>query len=312
MLATVNTPTAAFDSLKGGGYNAAPDRTIGAEPLAHTTDACNMLGLNVIGAASVDVLTDLGRFGRFAVSTFFLMPQTALRRKDWKLLMPQFYHIGVKSLPVMVITGLFVGLVSAAQAAEQLRAAGLEERMGVLVNLSVVKELGPVLAGVMLAGRVGGALTAELGTMRVTDQLDALRVMGTDPIRYLVVPRVVACVLLAPVLTLYCDLMGAWGGRFVAVNLEAVPSEPYAYFTAEAVENWDLFAGLAKSVVFGAMIGLISCFKGFHCRAGAEGVGRACTSAFVTSFIVILVADFYLLRLMQDMYNTIWGFKPLL
>ncbi len=271
-----------------------------------------MLGLETIGRRTVETLDTFGQFWRFVGGTLWWIPQTALRRKDWGLLMPQFYIIGVRSVPVMIITGLFVGLVIAAQAVEQLRAAGLEDRMGILVNLSVVKELGPVLAGVMLAGRVGGALTAELGTMKVTDQLDALRVMGTDPIRHLVVPRVVACILLAPILTLYCDIMGAWGGQFVAITLEDIPAEPYLYYMADAVENWDLFAGLIKSVVFGAAIGIISCYKGFHCRAGAEGVGRACTSAFVTSFIVILVTDFYLLRMMQDMYDTIWGFKAII
>ncbi len=264
-----------------------------------------------IGAYTVDSLSDFGRFWRFAGRTLAFLPSTAMRRKDWQRLMPQFYRIGVRSVPVMVITGLFVGLVLAVQAAAQLRAAGLEERMGVLVNLSLVNELGPVLAGVMLAGRVGGALTAELGTMNVTEQLDALRVMGTNPIRYLVVPRFVACVLLAPLLTLYCNVMGAFGGWFVAVVMEGIPSEPYAYYTADAVETWDLFVGLFKALVFGGAIGLISCYKGFNCRAGAEGVGRACTSAFVTSFIVILIADFYLLRMLQDFYRSVWGFKPL-
>lgn len=265
-----------------------------------------------IGAKTVDSLSRFGEFWRFAARAVVLVPSTTLRRRDWSLLFPQFYFIGVRSVPVMMITGIFVGLVLAAQAVAQLRAAGLEERMGVLVNLSVVKELGPVLAGVMLAGRVGGALTAELGTMKVTEQLDALRVMGTDPVRYLVVPRVIACIVLAPILTLYCDIMGQFGGWFVAVILEAIPSEPYSYFTAEAVENWDLYAGLLKAMVFGGSIGLISCFKGFHCEAGAAGVGRACNSAFVTSFIVILITDFYMLRALQDLYNAIWGFKPLL
>jgi len=268
--------------------------------------------LAAIGSKSIDEVAKFGNFWRFAGRTFAFLPATALRRKDWTLLMPQFYEIGFRTVPVMVITGIFVGLVLAAQAIEQLRAAGLEERMGVLVNLALIKELGPVLAGVMLAGRVGGALTAELGTMNVTEQIDALRVMGTDPIRFLVVPRFIACVLLAPVLTLYCNAMGAWGGYFMAVLVESIPKEPYVYYTADAVETFDLIAGLSKAVVFGGAIGLISCFMGFHCKAGAEGVGRACTAAFVTSFIVILVTDFYLTRMLQDIYNSVWGFKPLI
>lgn len=268
--------------------------------------------LATLGGQSLHSLDTFGQFWRFAGKTFGLLPTTSMRRRDWGRLMPQFYRVGVRSVPVMMITGVFVGLVLAAQAAAQLRAAGFEERMGVLVNLSLVSELGPVLAGVMLAGRVGGALTAELGTMNVTEQLDALRVMGTDPVRYLVVPRVVACILLAPILTLYCNLMGALSGWFVAVKLEGIPSEPYAFYTADAVQSWDLFTGLGKAMVFGAAIGLISCYKGFHCKPGAEGVGRACTSAFVTSFIVILISDFYMLRAFQDLYTSIWGFKPVL
>ncbi len=265
-----------------------------------------------IGARTIASATEFGRFWRFTGATLAFLPSTAMRTKDWGRLMPQFYLVGVRSVPVMMITGLFVGLVLAAQAAAQLRAAGLEERMGVLVNLSLVSELGPVLAGVMLAGRVGGALTAELGTMNVTEQLDALRVMGSNPIRHLVVPRFVACVILAPILTLYCNMMGALGGWFVAVIMESIPSEPYMFYTADAVEKWDLYSGLAKSIVFGGFIGLISCYKGFNCKAGAEGVGRACTSAFVTSFIVILITDFYMLRALQDIYRAVWGFRPLL
>lgn len=271
-----------------------------------------MSALASIGGATIDGLISFGRFWRFSGRMFAWLPATSMRAKDWKLLMPQFYEIGVRTVPVMAITGLFVGLVLAVQAVEQLRSAGLEERMGILVNLSLVRELGPVLAGVMLAGRVGGALTAELGTMNITEQLDALRVMGTDPMRYLVVPRFVACVVLAPVLTLYCDLLGSVGGWFVAVIMSGIPSEPYAYYTADALELWDVMVGLAKSVFFGGAIGLISCYKGFHCQAGAAGVGRACTSAFVSSFLAILVVDFYLSLMFQDVYDVIWGFKPLL
>ena len=268
--------------------------------------------LATIGGRTIESVARFGSFWRFAGRAIALVPTTALRRRDWALLMPQFYEIGFRTVPVMVITGVFVGLVLAAQAIEQLRSAGLEDRMGVLVNLALIKELGPVLAGVMLAGRVGGALTAELGTMNVTEQIDALRVMGTDPVRFLVVPRFAACVLLAPILTLYCNAMGAWGGYFMAVLIEGIPKEPYTYYTADAVEIFDLAAGLGKAVVFGGAIGLISCFSGFHCKAGAEGVGRACTTAFVTSFIVILVSDFFLTRMLQDIYNSVWGFKPLL
>ena len=265
-----------------------------------------------IGLREREALSAFGRFWVFVWRTFAWMAASALSRRSWQLLMPQLYEVGNRSVPVILITGLFVGLVLAVQAYGQLESMGLGERLGVLVNLSVVKELGPVLAGVMLAGRVGGALVAELGTMRVTEQLDALRSMGTDPIRYLVVPRVLACVLLTPILTCYCDALGALGGWLIAVPFYGVGSEPYWFFTAQAVVSWDIFTGFAKSLAFGTIIALISCYKGFTCRAGAEGVGRACTEAFVASFIAILVIDFFLGVLLQGMYQAIWGFQPLL
>jgi len=227
-------------------------------------------------------------------------------------LLPQFYAIGTQSVPVILITGLFVGMVLAIQAIEQFRAAGLAERMGVIVSLSVVRELGPVLAGVMLAGRVGGALTAELGTMRVTEQIDALRSMGSDPIRVLVMPRFLACLLLTPVLTLYCDLVGVLGGWLISVPIFDVSNQAYWKYMQVALETWDIGSGLAKSVFFGATIGLISCYKGFHCGQGAQGVGKACTDAFVTGFVVILILDFFLSLFLKGAYEAIWGFKVVL
>ncbi len=253
-----------------------------------------------------------GEFWIFAWRTLTWMITGAFRRQNWRLLMPQLLEVGYRSLPVILITGAFVGMVLAVQAIEQFRAVGMEERMGAVVNLSVVRELGPVLAGIMLAGRIGGALTAELGTMKVTEQIDALRSMGVDPIRYLVVPRVLACFLLTPFLTLYADLTGSLGGWFVSVVQGGVDSGPYWDYTRQAVENFDLFSGVLKSFFFGAALGLISCFKGFYCRAGAEGVGRACTEAFVASFIAILVLDYVLAVILQAVSVGLWGFRSFL
>lgn len=226
--------------------------------------------------------------------------------------MPVFYEVGNRTLPVIVITGTFVGLVLAVQSYDQLRAAGFEQRMGVLLSITLVQELGPVLAGVMLAGRVGGALTAELGTMTVTDQISALRVMGADPIRQLVVPRFLACLLLAPLLTFFCDVFGSLAGWFVAVVLKQIPSTPYWFYIADAIETWDVMVGFIKSLAFGGLIGTIACYKGFSCRAGAAGVGRACTESFVASFIVILITDFFIGTFLSGVYRGIYGFKSLL
>ncbi len=229
-----------------------------------------------------------------------------------RLLIPQLYEVGYRSLPVILTTGAFVGMVIAVQSIEQFRAVGMEDRMGAIVNLSVVRELGPVLAGIMLAGRIGGALTAELGTMNVTEQIDALRAMGVDPMRYLVAPRVTACFILTPILTIYADFTGLVGGWFVSVVQGGVDTGPYWEYTMEAVENFDLSSGIIKAFFFGFALGLISCYKGFYCSPGAEGVGRACTAAFVASFIAILALDYFLAVFLQELSLRIWGFRSML
>ena len=253
-----------------------------------------------------------GDFWLFAGQTVRSIFRGFARAENWRLLVPQLFEVGYRSLPVILITGAFVGMVLAVQAIEQFRAVGLEERLGAVVNLSVVRELGPVLAGIMLAGRIGGALTAELGTMNVTEQIDALRSMGVNPIRYLVAPRVLACFLLTPMLTLYADFTGSVGGWFVSVVQSGVDNGPYWEYTRDAVDNFDLFSGVLKGMFFGAALGLISCYKGFYCKAGAEGVGRACTAAFVTSFLAILVLDYFLAVILQAISTHLWGFRSLL
>jgi phospholipid/cholesterol/gamma-HCH transport system permease protein len=265
--------------------------------------------LAAIGRLVTSGLASFGEFWLFSALTARYSLLTPFRRQDLRRFLPQCHAIGTLSVPVILVTGAFVGMVLAIQAIEQFMSVGLADRMGVIVSLSVVRELGPVLAGVMLAGRVGGALAAELGTMNVTEQLDALRSMGTDPVRVLVAPRFVACVLLTPILTLYTDLMGVAGGWFICVPIFDIANDVYWNYTAAAVESWDVFSGLSKSIFFGASIGLISCYNGFNCKPGAEGVGKACTESFVTGFVVILVLDFFLAFGLKGMYESIWGFK---
>jgi len=267
--------------------------------------------INAIGAKTVNSLASLGQCAVFTWQMLRWLIPGLTRWRTWTRAMPVFYEVGNRTLPVIVITGTFVGLVLAVQSYDQLRAAGFEKRMGVLLSVTLVQELGPVLAGVMLAGRVGGALTAELGTMRVTEQISALSVMGVDPIRQLVVPRFLACLLLAPLLTFFCDVCGSLAGWFVAIMLKGIPSTPYWYYIADAIEKWDIMVGFVKSILFGALIGLIGCYKGFNCRTGAEGVGRACTESFVASFIAILVTDFFVGTFLSGVYRGIYGFKSL-
>lgn len=267
--------------------------------------------LAAIGAKTMTSVTALGRFTVFSWQMIRWLIPGLFQWRTWVRTMPLLYEVGNRTLPVIMITGTFVGLVLAIQSYDQLRAAGFEQRMGVLLSITLVQELGPVLAGVMLAGRVGGALTAELGTMRVTEQISALTVMGADPIRQLVVPRFLACILLTPLLTFFCDVCGSLAGWFIAVVIKGIPSSPYWYYIADAIEGWDVMVGFIKSVVFGGAIGMIACYKGFHCRTGAEGVGRACTESFVVSFITILVTDFLIGTFLSGLYRGLYGFKSL-
>jgi len=265
-----------------------------------------------VGQRSIGVVSDFGRFCAFAVYAVSFIPLEMFTVRGWRRFLPQCYQVGTRSVPVLMLTGAFVGMVLVVQGWEQFDAQGFGDRLGGIVNIGVVSELGPVLAGVMLAGRVGGALTAELGTMNVTEQLLALRSMGADPVRFLVTPRFLACLLLAPFLTAYADLMGSFGSWVVYVYVYGGESEPYWHYTREIVELWNLGTGLVKALFFGGAIGLISCYKGFHCRAGAEGVGEACTESFVASFIAILTLDFFLNIVINGLYTVWYGFRPLL
>ena len=264
-----------------------------------------------IGRDTNDRIEAFGDFCIFAGQTIRWLFRNGWRPRNLRLLLPIAYEVGTKSMPVVSVTGAFIGMVMAVEMINQFKVLGQEERIGGIISLVVLKQIGPVLAAVMLAGRVGGALTAELGTMNVTEQLDALRVMGSDPIRYLVVPRVVACVLLTPILTIYSDLLGVLGGWLVSTQLMGIASEPYWRFAAASVDNWQIFEGLTKSVFFGGAIGLISCYKGFTCGAGASGVGRACTESFVNSFLSIIVINLFAAKLLQDLYVAIYGLRGL-
>ncbi len=239
-------------------------------------------------------IAGFGRFVLFALQTARWILTSPGQWCRWRQLRPQFYTVGVASIPVVAITGGFIGMILAMETFNQFQAFGLEGRLGGIINVSVVKQIGPVLAAVMVAGRVGGALAAELGTMRVTEQLDAMRAMASDPILYLVVPRVVACVIMTPILTIYSDLLGVWGGYLITVGFNGVPPTDYWNFTEYFLGWWEPVNGLIKAVFFGLSIGIISCYKGFNCRPGAAGVGRATTDAFVVSFLAIIVINLVL------------------
>ncbi len=264
------------------------------------------------GEAVLRGINNCGRFARFQFDSLIASALTCFSPRSYALIWNQMLAIGVRSVPVVAVTGAFVGMVLAIDAYDQLAGLGIEEHLGVLINLSVVKELGPVLAAVMLAGRVGGALTAELGTMNVTEQIMAVQSMGTDPIRYLVAPRMLACLLLTPFLIIYADFLGMIGGYLISVPYLGINGRAYWSFSANGVELWDIADGIVKGFFFGAAIAGVSCYKGFHCKEGAEGVGQACTEGFVGSFIIILAIDFVLVVLSKAIYSSIWPLKLLL
>ncbi len=256
-----------------------------------------------LGEQVFEAIAEIGDMAHFTALTFTWLVR---KRPNPGVLTPNFYAIGVSSVPVVWITGTFIGMVLAVQAHSQFALMGLETRLGSVINISLVKELGPVLAATMLAGRVGSSMSAELGTMRVTEQIDALVALGTNPVHYLVVPRFLACFLLIPLLTLMADFMGVIGGAVVSTQLMGVDSFAYWQHSREYVGGLDLFAGVFKSYFFGGAIALISCHRGFNSRAGAEGVGRAATEAFVYSFIAILFLDFTIGIAWNSVYNAIW------
>jgi phospholipid/cholesterol/gamma-HCH transport system permease protein len=229
---------------------------------------------------------------------------TRLPRRE--TLLPAFYQIGVLSLPVVALTGTFIGMVLAVQSYAQFRVMHLETRLGAVINMSLVRELGPVLAATMLAGRVGSAMAAELGTMRVTEQIDALTSMGANPIYYLVVPRFLGCLVLIPTLTIMADFMGIVGAFFYSIQILGIDWHHYWSNSQKFVGAYDLFSGVFKSLFFGATIAIVSCHRGFNCDPGAEGVGRAATSAFVHSFVIILILDLFLGIALDAVYYSLW------
>lgn len=262
--------------------------------------------LEELGIRTTGSIEKIGQFAVFTWQSLGISAKSCGIKKTYPLIWAQMNIIGVLSVPVVMITGAFVGMTLAIQTYDQLAGMGLAERLGVLINISVVKELGPVLAAVMLTGRIGGALTAELGTMKVTEQIEAVKSIGVDPLQYLVAPRFLACLLLTPALIVYADLLGILGGYFVSVIHLGINSRAYWSYSASGVELWDVSIGIVKGFFFGGAIAIISCYKGFTCKEGAQGVGQACTEAFVGSFISILAINFGLGIIFKAIYNTFW------
>lgn len=208
------------------------------------------------------------------------------------LFVHQCLHVGVQSIPVVLVTGAFTGMVLALQTASAFRLIGAENLVASVVALTMTRELGPVLTGLMVAGRVGSAMAAELGTMRVSEQIDALHTLATNPVHYLVVPRVWAATLTLPCLVLFSDLIGIFGGRLIAV--EALGISPVTYFnrSVQFLHGTDVVVGLVKASLFGLTLSIVGCYEGYTVRGGAREVGLAVNRAVVVSIATILVLNY--------------------
>ena len=209
-----------------------------------------------------------------------------------RLILRQFLHIGYFSLPVVGLTAIFSGAVLALQSYSGFSRFNAESTIATVVVLSITRELGPVLAGLMVAGRVGASMAAEIGTMKVTEQIDALRTLSTNPFKYLVVPRVIAGVLMLPLLVLIADIIGVMGGYLVSVHALGFSPGPYMASTFKFLETIDVVSGLTKSAFFGFVISIMGCYYGYNSKGGAEGVGIATTNAVVSASIVILLLNY--------------------
>ncbi len=221
---------------------------------------------------------------------------------DFRLILQQMVRVGVDSIPVAMTTAFFTGMVVALQSGYTLetKMKGISQFLGAVVSLSIVRELGPVLTAMVLAGRMGSAVAAEIGTMQVTEQVDALYTLAANPIKYLAVPRFLAFTLMMPLLTLFADFTGWLGGLFVC-TLKFTSSTIYIDTTQQALETGDILGGLVKAMVFGSIIAIVSCRQGFATTNGAEGVGRATTNAVVYSFMSILVSDYFLTAILTTL-----------
>jgi phospholipid/cholesterol/gamma-HCH transport system permease protein len=211
--------------------------------------------------------------------------------------------IGVGSLPIVMLTGLSIGAVLSLQTSSTLQQFGSISLTGQLVSFSMIKEIGPVLTSLMLAGRAATGMASELGSMKVTEQIDAMRALGTDPMKKLVTPRVIATVVMLFFLTIISDLMGLVGGYIVAVTLLGLTTQQYWTSTYQQLQFADVFQGLCKPFFFGFIIATVGCYFGFSTKGGTQGVGRSTTQAMVAASVLILIVDFFITRLLIGVFG---------
>lgn len=240
------------------------------------------------GKRALRFLYFLGGLLQLVTGTFFWMFQPPFKKER---IFEQARKIGADSLPIVSLVSIFIGIILALQTAVQMQRLGSEMYIASIVALSVVRELGPVLTALIVAGRSGASITAEIGTMAVTEQIDALQTLAINPIQFLVLPRLIAATFMLPILTLYSDIIGIIGGYIICVFKLNIASSMYLNITFDSLLLKDLFTGLIKALFFGMIIAFVGCYEGFNVEGGAEGVGKATTTSVVTTFILIIAAD---------------------
>lgn len=275
-----------FDPKKGNHYN----------PAHMTTKPNGPAGLFEKMIDKFYFLVEMGQYCKLIVDTV----KAALSHPpSFRLIMSQLYNIGFASLPVVAITGFSTGLVLAAQSFYQLSDKGLASITGLMVAKAMMTELGPVLTGFMITGRVGAAMCAELGTMQVTEQIEALKTMSINPNRYLLAPRLLAGTVMMPMLTVFSVIMGILGGYLISIYFFNMSHATYFDPMPTHITVFDLFTGIAKAFVFGALIMSIACYKGMNTTGGAAGVGRFTTNSVVITYCCILLSNFFLTLLLN-------------
>ena len=252
--------------------------------------------VDIVGQASIDACDNLGNIFIFLYDTIITMFTTKLK---WRKVFSQMNSIGVNSLSVVVLTGSTVGAVLAWHSYEGLHRFGADTYIGIIVFVAMAREFGPVLASIMVTGRSGSAMTAEIGTMRITEQIDALQTLCIDVKQYLIVPRIVATTLILPFLSIFCTFFGVAAGYVIAVMVLKVSSETYLEAMRTNAVIGDITHGIIKAFIFGFLLSLIGCYKGFVTRGGAKGVGIATTQSVVYANVTTFIADYILTSLMS-------------
>ena len=251
-----------------------------------------------VGNFALHICTRLGAFSLFFMQAIHTLLTSKLK---FHKLMVQMSRIGVESFSIIVLTGSFAGMVFALQSYIGFQRVGGEQFIGAVVALGMIRELGPVLTGLMVTGRAGSAIAAEIGTMRITEQIDALTTLRINPFQYLIVPRILGSTIILPFLTTFSMLFGVIGGYFICVHVLELSPEDYISSIKNYVEIADIMGGLKKSAAFGLILAWVGTYKGYNTEGGARGVGLSTTQAVVVSSILILISNYFLTKLLEHM-----------